>query len=802
MRRMGRTAAFTLLAVAATALLERAQSQDVAEPLWSLAATGDSIITRRIRVYKDEPFMRLMDIIRRADVAFTNLECQLFRFSEFKGYPAAEHGGGYELGPPEAAADLKWAGFDLLNRANNHTTDYGIEGMLETTRLLDAHGLVHAGTGMNSGEASQANYFDTDKGRFSLIGLATTFSPAARAGEARQEIRGRPGLNALRVERTYQLSPADMTHVRRVAGDLGLRVPAEPDQPLRFGRGVSFVAGPSTTLIEKVSARDEERILRNIRSAAKQSDFVIVSSHSHESGKTPDDPPPFLIEFIRKSIDAGATTYIVHGPHRLRGIEIYKGKPIFYSLGDFIFQYETTEPQAADIYESFNVADPRALAGELYERENQRGAYSLLAENAPWWESVVAVPVFRGHRVVEIELYPIELGHTRPPLSGDGRSQRGTPRLAQGQMGRKIIELVARLSAPFGTRITYQDGIGIWQLTPDPSTSSSISGAQPAAPTVSPPARQIDAELLALERNGFSGVVLWKKGRDAILAKGYGFADQEKKRPMALETVFDIGSITKPITAAAIWHLEAAGKLSVSDRLDRYFRNAPPDKAAITIDQLLTHQSGLDDLFGGDYDVVSRQWVLDKAFGSKLLFKPGERSRYSNSGYSILAMIIEDVSGKPYEQYVHENIFEPAGTPRIGYRIPKWSTEELAVGYQKGKRWGSPLDHPWAADGPSWNLRGNGGMLATADDLHTLMLALQDGPSLPEPVRQRFLGRYIRSVDGGPRRIRAIGGNGVFNADYIRWVDEDVTLIMMTNVDKFQGEEITPKLFDRVSGAK
>jgi hypothetical protein len=92
-------------------------------------------------------------------------------------------------------------------------------------------------------------------------------------------------------------------------------------------------------------------------------------------------------------------------------------------------------------------------------------------------------------------------------------------------------------------------------------------------------------------------------------------------------------------------------------------------------------------------------------------------------------------------------------------------------------------------------------MLAAAGDLHSLMLSLQSGPTLPEPARRRFLARYIRSVDGGPRRIRAIGGNGIFNADYIRWIDEDVTLIMMTNVDRFRGEAITPKFFDRVRGA-
>jgi CubicO group peptidase (beta-lactamase class C family) len=316
-----------------------------------------------------------------------------------------------------------------------------------------------------------------------------------------------------------------------------------------------------------------------------------------------------------------------------------------------------------------------------------------------------------------------------------------------------------------------------------------------------PPAAvaSVDAELKALEARGMSGVFLWVAGGDVVLEKGYGRADREAGRRMTPQTVFDIGSIVKPITASAVWKLEAEGRLSTSDPITRFFKDVPPDKTGITVQHLLTHTSGMDDLFGGDYDVVTRDWVLGKALSSALLSKPGEKSRYSNSGYSLLAMIVEDLSGQPYERYVHDNIFKRAGTPRIGYRIPPWSGEQLAVGYQKGQRWGSPLDHPWADDGPSWNLRGNGGMLSTARDLYTLMEALQKGSVLPAAARASFLGRYVRTPpDGGRRRIRAIGGNGVFNADYIRWVDEDVTLIMMTNTDEFQAEEITPRLFDRI----
>ncbi len=140
---------------------------------WSLAAVGDAIITRRLAQFdtdRDAGFEQMANVIRDADVAFLNLEISLFRLSEFKGWPEVETGGNWELGPPEAAADLKALGFDLFNRANNHTTDYGVEGMRATSRLLDELGLVHAGAGETLGDASRPAYFETPKGTSRSLG--------------------------------------------------------------------------------------------------------------------------------------------------------------------------------------------------------------------------------------------------------------------------------------------------------------------------------------------------------------------------------------------------------------------------------------------------------------------------------------------------------------------------------------------------------------------------------------------------------------------------------------------------------
>jgi poly-gamma-glutamate synthesis protein (capsule biosynthesis protein) len=433
------------------------------KPDWTLAATGDSIITRDIRVFDDPLFMRWVEVVRAADVAFTNLECQVFRMSDFKGWPAAQHGGGYERGEPDVAHSLKWAGFDLLARANNHSGDYGIEGMLATNRTLDEIGLVHAGVDRDLGLASAPRYLETRKGRVALISFASTFNAALRAGAPRADAPGRPGLNPLRLQREYELDRDTMAAIRRITQAVGARgAAAGPREPVdAFGQ--RFVEGPAIRRRERPREDDVERILRNVVSAARQADFVVVTTHSHERGPTPERPPEWLEELAHKLVDAGATTFIVHGPHRLRGVEIYKGKPIFYSLGDFIFQYETTSPQGQDIYDDFGVRAPDALEGDLYDAKGQGDAYSLLPANAHWWDGAVVVSRFVGPDVQSIVVHPVELGNTAPFVSGDGRAQRGTPRIAVGERARSIVEQMAKGSERYGVRITFEDGRGHWQ---------------------------------------------------------------------------------------------------------------------------------------------------------------------------------------------------------------------------------------------------------------------------------------------------------------------------------------------------
>ncbi len=288
-----------------------------------------------------------------------------------------------------------------------------------------------------------------------------------------------------------------------------------------------------------------------------------------------------------------------------------------------------------------------------------------------------------------------------------------------------------------------------------PLTAASASSAVVSGPT----GENLDQYLSRLEALGFSGAVLVAKDGKVVLHKGYGLADREKKTPYTPETVFDVGSITKQFTAAAILKLDMAGKLQVTDLISKYFDGVPADKQGITLHHLLTHSSGLEDGFGGDYEEMPRDVLVQKAFASKLLWAPGTRYRYSNAGYSLLGAIVEKVSGKPYETFLHEQLFKPAGMEKTGYRIPKWKPEELAHGYQGDEPWGTPLDHAWAPEGPWWNLRANGGILSTVGDLYKWHQVLEGEAILSKDAKAKYFAPHMPEDEEGelPLRLR-LGG--------------------------------------------
>lgn len=163
-------------------------------------------------------------------------------------------------------------------------------------------------------------------------------------------------------------------------------------------------------------------------------------------------------------------------------------------------------------------------------------------------------------------------------------------------------------------------------------------------------AKELNEYIRSLEGFGFSGQVLVMEKGKLLLSKGYGAAKTNPLKPINVQTVFEIASLTKQFTAAAILHLEMEGKLKTEDALTKFFNNVPEDKAAITIQQLITHTSGLprDVIQNSSTEIVNREETVSRILSAKLTAKPGERYAYSNTGYHLLAAIIEKLSGQSF----------------------------------------------------------------------------------------------------------------------------------------------------------
>lgn len=435
---------------------EKTAAQD-----FTLTLTGDSIITRSVTVRQpDAKFMNVVKFVRGGDAAFTNLE---ILFHDFEAPPAAQSGGTWLRADPNLFKELQWMGFNLFGTANNHSLDYGIEGMRIHRRILKENSAVFAGTGENLGEARAPSYLETPHGRIALISCASTFSPSSPAGAQRHDLRGRPGLNPLRYRTRYRVDASQLAALRTMKLDLKLSAPdplarVEPDSSERLTfLGQTFELADKSSVVSEPDPRDLKGITAAIKESRGMADYVLVSIHAHEGA--PGDrevPAQFLVDFAHAAIDAGADVFVGHGPHVLRGIEIYKGKIIFYSMSNFIFQNETVTHLPADIYEQYDLA-PDASPSDLYDARSDHDRRGFAADPLHW-ESLVASVTFRGGTPSEVHLFPISLGF------GLSRWQRGTPESADGETSTRILEHLQKLSRPFATKIEIRDGQGRIQI--------------------------------------------------------------------------------------------------------------------------------------------------------------------------------------------------------------------------------------------------------------------------------------------------------------------------------------------------
>jgi len=333
----------------------------------------------------------------KGDVVFTNLESAVAEKGE-----TIHEGRGF-LTPPEALDALTTFGFNLLSLSGNHAFDLKVTGIQNTLREAEKRKIVHAGTGNNVTEAALPAYLHTSKGTIALIASASGLITPGGSATA-----DRPGVNELRVE----------------AG--GKENEATEDLP----------GTPGNT----PNPEDSQRILQSIRDARQHADLVIVYQHNHvfanrsfstiftEGMQERLAPNDWLKKWTHAEVDAGADIVVMHGAPLLHGIEIYHGRPIFYDLGNFIY----------------NVTPVLSYIDEPMS-----------------WESAVAYVQFQGKQLQSISLRPIVLntiGDGQPDIHDEYANNqfldtRGLPSPATGARAGYILQRLADASKPFGTKI-------------------------------------------------------------------------------------------------------------------------------------------------------------------------------------------------------------------------------------------------------------------------------------------------------------------------------------------------------------
>lgn len=327
--------------------------------------------------------------------------------------------------------------------------------------------------------------------------------------------------------------------------------------------------------------------------------------------------------------------------------------------------------------------------------------------------------------------------------------------------------------------------------------SSAQTTRAPGTATTPPPVRsetvaQLRARLTEIASRsaafGFSGAILALKGDSVILDRQFGFANRDENRANTANTIFNTGSLTKQFTAAAILKLEMAGKLKTTDSISKHLPNVPADKRNITIHQLLTHTSALPETDGGDqWD--TRNAALQVILALPLNGAPGAQFRYANTGYNLLAAIIETTSGTTYDQYLKEQLFKPMGMNSTGMN-PEPANERNVASYYMGEvQNGTTQDF---FEGRIWAIMGSGGVLTTSADMRKWINALNSDKLLNAAARRKLFTPVLNGYAYGwalPRNnagqlIEHDGGNTLGVGAFVLWYkDADVAIIGFCNDD-------------------
>ena len=423
-----------------------------------ITATGDSLMTQGYPEDGYEGFSAVRGFIEKGEARINNLETTLI---DGPCYASTYCGGTWIRAESRIVDKITGFGFNFLGLANNHIMDYGPDGLYETIEHLKEREIAFAGAGADLYEASKPVYRDFPTGRVAFMSICSSFEDAARAGYASKSTIGRPGLNPLRstlelqVTREHFNALCEILDSTKLNGEKMISIrdgftPSFPDDTTVFGN-VSCRVSPDGVerKVTHPNKRDLERTLEHIKDARLNADYVVIMLHSHQiRGDVMNIPSQFAEEFCRAVIDGGADMVIGGGTHQLKPIEIYKGKPIFYSLGNFVFQSNVLPVLPADFTERYGMDDSLSDCQALAART--KGWTIGLHTQDINFLSIIPLVEFDGQKLKSIELMPIELGFNK------ARTFKGIPYPADEKASKRIFENLSKLSAPYGTKLTQE----------------------------------------------------------------------------------------------------------------------------------------------------------------------------------------------------------------------------------------------------------------------------------------------------------------------------------------------------------
>jgi poly-gamma-glutamate synthesis protein (capsule biosynthesis protein) len=413
----------------------------------SVLLTGDALITRPYLI--DSAARRaFVNLVRGVDAALTNVEAP---FNDYVGPPATNTGIHLSTAP-ERADDLLRVGFNLFAAANNHPLDYGLEGFHRHLTAMRERNMVFAGAGEDATAASAPAFLDTPNGRIGLVACASSLGAGWPAADA-TSVDARPGVSALGFTTTYRLDPARFAALRGIQDVLGL---AEHERyeldtgyvlPLPDARSTRLFGGLVTEadhpgMTSTPNPADLARVRAAVTTAREQADLVIVYLHTQEHEAAVDQPAAFAVDFAHACVDAGAHIVSASGPHVMRGVELYRNRPILHGLGNLWFQYDQLDRLPADTLAAYNLP-PTTTAATFAD-----AAMAGFRREPRYWESAVARCTFEGDRLTGLVLHPVTSGFGQP----DG--QRGAPQAAAPEDAHRILDNVFALSAAFGSRFS------------------------------------------------------------------------------------------------------------------------------------------------------------------------------------------------------------------------------------------------------------------------------------------------------------------------------------------------------------